>query len=482
MSRFANLRRATHAWPLVLVVLGTLAGAIGCLAVYQSDRDLSTGAVRLSVDPGHRGALDVYVPLVDWGARFHAVRLPARLRIEARTIESRAVGRVASGRVNVARLRTEARDAVEWYIRRLVVLVGAAGLALGALVALALRGTGRHGLRTTMACAAGTAVVAAASVALLLPPREPVANPDYYANGSEIPVALRVAQDATESAQAIRQDLDDQLLNLARLISIPRERFGQALPRFTLASDLHNNLLALPALERAARGGPLFFAGDLTTSGVPLEAALTAEVARAGKPFVFVSGNHDSDTLARALARQGAIVLTERGRLLADGRHGDPIVSVGGLRVAGYGDPFERRRADGYRARGEPQVTAVQQEAFWRWLEPLVGRIDVVMVHSPALAERALEELRADARAEPLMVLTGHTHEQGLVESEGLVILNAGTVGGGGAGNFHENQPYGVAITTYQRRPSFGPLAVDLVQIGATDGTANAERRLLNGF
>ena len=477
----APLRHTGRAWPLIVVVFAARAGALAGLSIYQSDRDLSTGTVRLSVDPGHAGALDIYVPLVDWGARFHAVKLPARLKIEARTVDSRAIERVASGRVDVGRLRMEARDAIEAYIRRLVLLVAGAALAVGALVAFALRGTGRHRLRTALACAAATALVAAAAVALLLPPREPVENPDYYANGSEIPVALKVAQDATESAQAIRQDLDDQLLNLARLISIPRERLGaHPLPRLTIASDLHNNLLALPALERAAGKQPLFFAGDLTTSGIPLEAALTAQVARVGRPFVFVTGNHDSDTLARQLARRGAIVLTERGRLLPGGRHGDLVVHVGGLRVAGYGDPFERRRADGYRSPRDPDVTESQQRAFWRWLEPLLGQIDAVMVHSPTLAAIALEELRARPPATPLLVLTGHTHEQELSEAGDLVLLNGGTVGGGGAGNFHENQPYGLAILTYQSRPAFDPLAADLVRIAA-DGAATAERRLLNG-
>ena len=113
---------------------------------------------------------------------------------------------------------------------------------------------------------------------------------------------------------------------------------------------------------------------------------------------MFVSGNHDSDTLSRELARRGAIVLTQRGQLLPDGRHGATVVRAGGIRVAGYSDPFERRRADGYRAPREPDVTEAQQRAFWDWLRPLVGRIDVVMVHAPALAALALEELRATRR------------------------------------------------------------------------------------
>ena len=57
-----------------------------------------------------------------------------------------------------------------------------------------------------------------------------------------------------------------------------------------------------------------------------------------------------------------------------------------------------------------------------------------------------------------------------------VVVLNGGTVGGGGAGNFHENQPYGLAILTYEGAPSFEPLAADLVRIDAADGSANAER------
>ena len=481
VRRLLPRRSWLRSWPFLLIVLATLAGAIGALGIYRSDQELSTGTVRLSVDPGHSGALDIYVPLVDWGVRFPAVRLPARLKIEARTIESQAIARVAGGQVDVERLRLEARDAIETYIRRLVLLVAAAALALGALAALAVRGsTSRSGLAAKLGCAAGTAVLAAGAVALFLPPREPVENPEYYANGSAIPVALRAAEDATRSATAISQDLDDQLLNLARLISIPRERRDlRPLPRLTVASDLHNNLLALPALERAARGRPLFFAGDLTTSGIPLEAALTREVVRAGRPFVFVSGNHDSDTLSRALARRGAIVLTQQGRLLPDGEHGALVVRAGGIRVAGYSDPFERRRADGYRALREPDVTESQQRTFWEWLRPLVGRVDVVMVHAPALAAVALEELRASPPAAPLVFLTGHTHEQQLVESGRVVVLNGGTVGGGGAGNFDENQPYGLAILTYETEPSFAPLAADLVRIDAPDGSANAERHLL---
>jgi hypothetical protein len=53
-------------------------------------------------------------------------------------------------------------------------------------------------------------------------------------------------------------------------------------------------------------------------------------------------------------------------------------------------------------------------------------------------------------------------------------------VGGGGAGNFDEDQPFGLAVLTYDRRPTFEPLAADMVTIDAGDSSASAERRLLD--
>jgi predicted phosphodiesterase len=481
MTRFRRIgRRAVMAWPLAAVVVAVAAGGLLALATYRADHDLSAGTIRLSVEPLREGALDIYVPLVDWGARFDDVALPARLRIEARTVDASVVASVAGGRVDVAAIREQARDAVASYIRTLIPIVAAAALAAGALVAFALRGASRYRLRALLATAGGATLVLAAAVALLLPPRGDLENPDFYANGSQIPVALQATQRATESAEAISQDLDQQLVELAKLISVPAERGpAHVLPRLAIASDLHNNVLAMPALRRAANGRPLLFAGDLGTSGFPLESRLLREVVSAGDPFVFVSGNHDSDTSVRELARAGAIVLSERGRIEADGSRGDVVVRVDGLRVAGYSDPFERRRSDGYRSRGEPEITPELQERFTQWLLPLLGQVDIVMVHSPALAADALARLADEPPAEPLTLVVGHTHEQELRVEEGAVVVNGGTIGGGGAGNFHENQPFGLAALTYERRP-FEALAVDLVRINPRDGSANAERRVLD--
>jgi predicted phosphodiesterase len=471
------VRTIRSAAAVALVVLAVLGGGLLALATYSAERELSTGRIELSVQPFHRGSLDLYVPLVDWGARFGAVRFPARLSIDVRTVDREAAERVAEGQLpDVEAVRSEARDALASYLKLLLLVVFACALAAGLIVALAVRGRAAPRLRWLFATAAGTALAGCAALALLLPPRGEIADPEYYANGPDIPVALRAIEQAQGSARVISEELNEQLVGLARLVSASSRREGGDLHHLVLASDLHNNLLALPALDRAVGPSPLFFAGDLTSSGSPFEFALVRRVVELGHPFVFVSGNHDSDTLVRRMARAGGIVLTEDGRVRADGTLGPVVVRVRGLRVAGYSDPFERRASERFRSVGEPRPTPEQQEEFRDWLRPLIGRVDVVMVHSPALAEEAAEELRRIPPRSPLALLTGHTHVPEVRSSTNLLELNGGTIGGGGTGNLEKSQPFGLGVLIYAREGGFDPAAADLVEIDAHGGSARAER------
>ena len=126
-------------------------------------------------------------------------------------------------------------------------------------------------------------------------------TPQYYAYGADIPRALDAVAAVRRSSDTLDQELDAQLVGLARLVTDPAGRTPvEGRPRITLASDLHNNVITLPILERAAGDGPVFFAGDLSDRGSPLESSLTNQVAHLGSQFVFVTGNHDSDRRRRS--------------------------------------------------------------------------------------------------------------------------------------------------------------------------------------
>ena len=466
---------------VVVVCLASTGAGVTALASLRLDRELSVGTVRIFSDPGHRGALDLYVPLVDWGVRFGGVRVPVRLRVDVQRIDRDAavsVAREGAGTPRVlARVRRDATDAIASYLRILVGVVVGSALGFGLLVALALRGIGLP-LRVGALSAGATAVALGVAIIVLLPPRGDLGAPEYYAHGPDIPRALRAVESAEASAGTLGDELDGQLVGLAQLVVAPGERAPLGgRPQITVASDLHNNLLAVPALRRVARGTPLFFVGDLTDRGSPLESQLTRGVLHAGTQLVFVTGNHDSDSGAQELADDGAIVLTERGRLLRGGRFGPMVVRVAGLRVAGYGDPFRRRRARGYVQQGAlPAPSVAEQNLFAEWLVGLEDKVDIVMVHEPALAAKGIEALRRDPPSHPVVLLVGHTHRADIKLDRDFTTLNGGTVGAGGTGNLGEGAKIGVARLIYATGGGFAPLAADLVEIDPGNGSATAKR------
>jgi predicted phosphodiesterase len=473
---------------VLLVCLASFGAGVTALSAVRLERDLSVGSVKLFVDPGHHGALDLYVPLVDWGVRFSGVRLPVRVRVDVQRIDRDAAVRVAREGTDtpllLSQIKRDATDALASYLRILVAVVVGSALAFGLLVALALRGAGWP-FRVGAISAGATALALGVALVVLLPPRGDLHAPTYYAHGPDIPRALRTIESASSKSDILGQELDAQLVGLARLVVAPGERSGlEGRPQITIASDLHNNLLAIPALQRIARGSPLFFVGDLTDRGSRLESQLTRGVLRAGTRLVFVTGNHDSDVNAQELADRGAIVLTERGRLLRGGRFGPMVVRVGGLRVAGYGDPFRRRRAVGYlsaEATVSPKPSVAQQDLFAQWLRGLQDKVDVVMVHEPGLAAKAIADLRRDPPTHPLVLLVGHTHHADILIDRGLTVINGGTVGAGGTGNLDENAKIGAARMIYA--PVAGgvaPLAADLVEIDPGSGSATARRYRLD--
>jgi hypothetical protein len=178
--------------------------------------------------------------------------------------------------------------------------------------------------------------------------------------------------------------------------------------------------------------------------------------------------------------KQGAIVLTQRGQLLRGGKRGPVVVKAAGLRVAGYSDPFERLKRNTFQGPPHPHPSKEQQRAFMDFLLPLVQKVDVVMVHEPALAETAVDYLREHPPDHPIVFLEGHTHVQSMVTDKNLVILNGGSIGAGGPANAKEHTPLGLAVLTYQRGRRFIPVAADTVAIDPGTGSAKAQRRRLD--
>src|SRR3954469_16912105 len=125
-------------------------------------------------------------------------------------------------------------------------------------MAFAVRGHHGPRVRDGVLVAGGVSLAVVIACVVLLPPRGRLADPTYYAHGPDLPRALDALQSLRRSSTALDQELNAQLVGLARLVVAPgRAAPLEGRPRLVLASDLHNNVLALPTLERATRGLPL---------------------------------------------------------------------------------------------------------------------------------------------------------------------------------------------------------------------------------
>src|SRR5438552_18273517 len=124
-----SLAKLRPAVAIALVIAAAIGGGLAAMMAFREDRRLSVGTVTLSTTPFHRGALDVYVPLVDWGVRFRSMRFPARIHVDVKSVNRQAAARIAGGAdVDVHGLRKEANDAIASYIRKLLAVILAASL------------------------------------------------------------------------------------------------------------------------------------------------------------------------------------------------------------------------------------------------------------------------------------------------------------------------------------------------------------------
>jgi hypothetical protein len=155
------------------------------------------------------------------------------------------------------------------------------------------------------------------------------------------------------------------------------------------------------------------------------------------------------------------------------------VIEVDGFAVAGYDDPLEGTSAR-FEARplelAEAEFAAATQE-FVAWFEGLPQRPEVVLVHQHGLAHALLDALAEEERS-PLIILTGHDHEQHLHLGEGGVLVDGGTVGAGG--------PFAIGVQTVgfaevHFSEAGGALAVDLIEVEPLSGNARASRSTLDG-
>ena len=262
--------------------------------------------------------------------------------------------------------------------------------------------------------------------------------------------------------------------------SARRSPTGRAI---TIASDLHNNFLALADPRARDDDGPLFFAGDLTDRGSPLEARLVRRVVRR-RPAVRVRLRQPRLRQPRARPRPARRDRADRARAAErrTARYGDTIVDVAGAARRRLQRPVRAPR------RRELQATATTARAEHR----AAGRVHRLAAaaarqgrrrHGPragADRARARDAQGRPARARRSCSSSATRTTPSSSASAGVTVVNGGSVGAGGTGNLTEPTDYGIARLIYTTKPAFQPLAADLVSIDPGSGSATARRERLD--
>jgi predicted phosphodiesterase len=315
-------------------------------------------------------------------------------------------------------------------------------------------------------------------------------HPHFYARGAELEQLLKVADNAQRVDSGYTSQVQRALGGFAALVAAGG-RFSTAAPPTTqavLASDLHDNLLALDAVRSQFRREPIFFPGDFGQNGSPSESRLLVrKLAKLGAPIIATSGNHDSSFLMQRLAEVGVTVLTSKGRLLANGKtDGKPVQKIMGLKVAGHEDPLEWQGADAddpkrvfsfaERPNGGLDFAVAEQQTA-DWFDALPQRPDVVLIHQNGLAQYLARTLHEGSYRRPLTILTGHDHKQHVDRYGPITVVDGGSVGAGGV--------FGISKTAvgfaYLNLSTPTLDSVDLVQAEPFSGAAQADRVVLSG-
>ena len=246
-----------------------------------------------------------------------------------------------------------------------------------------------------------------------------------------------------------------------RIATLPEPPPADAI-RLLHISDIHLSPLAYPltkALVEQYRVDAVVDTGDLVDWGTPPEQLFADQVKDLGVPYVFVKGNHDSDGIAAAVAKQPNATVLEA--------HGGPV-EVAGIRFAGMADP----RFTPDKTTGDDHAAHRVSEVAAEFAAAIAGaQVDVALAHDPA-AGRAL------AGVVPLL-LAGHTHKRSVRRFGDTVVLVQGTSGGSGLRGVQQDPTTPVSLSiVYLERATKRLHTVDEITLGGIGSVSlNVVRR-----
>ncbi|MER7725146.1 metallophosphoesterase [Streptomyces sp. NPDC096323] len=446
------------AW-LGLLVVGSVRTPVGPMDTTMTLRPSLSGGTKINVSPlgaleldSHHAPvrLDVDIDRLDPVRSEALVQHPERLA----GLEAEVGGDVGTG-------------ARELAVRSCVAVVsGATALGL-AVYRRPRRALAAGGLALALLTASGVSAYATWNP-------ESVLEPKFSGLLSSAPSVVGDARSIVTDFDVYQQELARLVTNVTKLYdatsTLPVYSPNPATLRVLHVSDIHLNPAAwhiIGSLVEQYDIDVIIDSGDTMDHGTAVENSFLDPIADLGAPYVWVRGNHDSAVTQKYLEGKKRF---RNVHVLDEGR----AVDVGGLRVAGMGDPeFTPDRT------GPEQAEGVERAAGGRLAAALRGGLragtpaDIAVTHEP-------EAARQTDGTVPL-VLAGHVHHrQNELMKGGTRLMVEGSTGGGGLRAVQNKKPEQVlASVLYLDRSTRRLQAWDEITLGGLGlTTAEVSRHL----
>jgi len=421
--------------------------------------------IEARIFPAKQGITQISLPpLGEIRAQTH--KLPVGIAVSIERVTVGQMRRLASPDFSQEELmkqaETELTEAARRFAVRLLILAALGGLAAGLVL------PGRNVKRALAAALVGLITVAVPGYFVIKGyDIKAWRQPRYSGMLATAPWLLGTLEEKINDFDAFRAELRVLARNLhefyAKIDGWEPVKLGSDKLKVLHVSDIHNNPAALDLIGQVVRDfhvDVIIDTGDLTDLGTPMEASLVSRVGSLGVPYVFVPGNHDSESVLTALRAQSNVIIAD-----------NKVVTVKGLKIFGAAEPaayqFDARPATGLKLAEFSQRLAAQYKEFG--VKP-----DAVAVHSIVQAEQLIG-------LAPL-ILTGHTHQPSLKMVNGTLIDNVGTTGAAGLRTFEvkEGVPYSLKLLYFAKRPK-KVIAVDSLALSGISRDFMLERRLIAG-
>ncbi|HEX8626813.1 MAG TPA: metallophosphoesterase, partial [Catenuloplanes sp.] len=306
---------------------------------------------------------------------------------------------------------------------------------------------------------------------------ESIAQPRYEGLLVNAPAVVGDARRIADNYGRYAEQLQDLVSNVSRIYTtvstLPVYQPAARTTRVLHVSDLHLNPTAWSMVSSVVTQFDIDLVidtGDITDWGSEPEASYVNSIAQLKVPYVYIRGNHDSRLTQEAVASQPNAVVLD-----------NTIATVGGLTIAGIGDPRftpdkqtspadEKADTGRFRSDGLRLAATVRQSA-----KP----VDLALVHDPAAALSL-------AGACPL-VLSGHTHQRDVRSLEvgpgqpPTRLMVEGSTGGAGLRGLEGEEPLPLALSVLYFDEQRVLKAYDDIRVGGTgQAQVTLERKVIN--